>query len=152
MVQLPGVNTTQFGWVLNRLPNKPKPLGAVYQPEVAAEAIHWAAHHRRRELYVGLPAVQAIVSNKVAPGFLDRYLGRNGYEGQQTSEPKDPAMENNLWAPLTGDHGAHGAFDAQAKRRSPQLWIAKNKRSLGVLIGCAAAIAGLLLIGDRLNR
>src|ERR1041385_4172843 len=78
MVQLPGVNTTQFGWVRNRLPNQSKPMGKIFEPEVAAEAIHWAAHHRRRELYLGMPSANAIVANKFAPGLLDRYLAKNG--------------------------------------------------------------------------
>lgn len=146
MVQLPGVNTTQFGWVRSRLPNKAKPLGGVYQPEVAADAILWAAHHRRRELYVGLPAAQSIVANKFVPGLLDRYLGRNGYKGQQTSEPRDPDQPDNLWEPVPGDHGAHGEFGARAKRRSPELWLAKNQSWIGIAAtGCALFAAGMFL-------
>ena len=49
MVQLPALNTPQFGWVKSRLPRKPQPVPPIYQPEVAAEAIVWAAHHDRRE-------------------------------------------------------------------------------------------------------
>lgn len=148
MVQLPGVNTTQFGWVRNRLPNKPKPLGSVYQPEVAAEGIHWAAHHRRRELYVGMPAFEAIAANKVAPSVLDRYLGRNGYDGQQTSEPKDPDAPDNLWEPVPGDHGARGSFTRQAKRSSGQLWFAQNKYRVGLTAAaCAGIAAGIFLFG-----
>jgi NAD(P)-dependent dehydrogenase (short-subunit alcohol dehydrogenase family) len=146
MVQLPAVNTTQFGWVRNRLPNRPKPLGPVYQPEVAADAIHWAAHHRRRELYLGMPSVESIVGNKIAPGFLDQYLGRKGYDGQQTDEPKNPDQRDNLWEPLPGDHGAHGNFDGHAKRRSPEFWIAKNRNWLGAAVACMAVAAGFLLV------
>ena len=149
MVQLPAVNTTQFSLVKNRLPNRPKPLGTIYQPEVAADAIHWAAHHRRRELYVGTPSVESIVGNKIAPGLLDRYLGRNGYQGQQTSEPKDPDQSDNLWEPVPGDHGAHGTFDQNAHRRSPELWFAKNRNWLGAATACVALAAGVLLLQRR---
>jgi NAD(P)-dependent dehydrogenase (short-subunit alcohol dehydrogenase family) len=122
MVQMPALNTPQFSWVESRLPRKPQPVPPIYQPEVAARAIYWAAHHRRRELYVGSSTVAAIVGNKVAPGVLDHYLGRTGYDSQQTNEPADPNRANNLWEPVAGDHGAHGSFDARATRRSYQLW------------------------------
>lgn len=145
MVQLPAVNTTQFELVKNRLPNRPKPLGPIYQPEVAADAIHWAAHHRRRELYVGTPSVESIVGNKIAPSLLDDYLGRTGYKGQQTSEPKDPNQPDNLWEPVPGDHGAHGTFERRAHRRSPELWLAKNRNWLGAATACMALAAGVLL-------
>lgn len=146
MVQLPGVNTTQFDWVKNLLPNKPKPMGRIYQPEVAAEAIHWAAHHRRRELYVGMPAFDSIAVNKIAPSVLDRYLGHTGYSGQQTREPKDPRRLDNLWQSVPGDHGAHGRFDSQATRTSPELWLAKNKYRLGITAAvCGALVGGFFL-------
>ncbi|HXT13630.1 MAG TPA: SDR family oxidoreductase [Candidatus Angelobacter sp.] len=146
MVQLPAVNTTQFGWVKSKLPNKAKPLGKIFQPEVAAEAIHWAAHHRRRELYLGMPSVESIVGNKVAPGLLDQYLGRNGYKGQQTSQPKDPDQPDNLWAPIPGDHGAHGTFDAKARRGSTEFWFAKNRNRIGwFAASCALVAAGVFL-------
>ncbi len=152
MVQLPAVNTTQFGWVKSRLPNRAKPLGKIFQPEVAAEAIHWAAHHRRRELYLGMPSVESIVANKVAPGLLDRYLGRTGYKGQQTSQPKDPDQPDNLWNPVPGDHGAHGQFDAQAHRRSSEFWFAKNRNWIGgIAAGCALAAAALFLTRRKNN-
>lgn len=149
MVQLPALNTTQFGWVRNRLPNQPKPLGTVYQPEVAADAIHWAAHHRRRELYLGVPSVESIVGNKIAPGLLDRYLGRKGYQGQQTSRPKDPNQPDNLWEPVPGDHGAHGAFDGQARRRSPEFWFIKNRNWFGLATACLAVAAGAFILKER---
>jgi len=147
MVQLPAVNTTQFGWVKSRLPNQAKPLGKIFQPEVAADAIHWAAHHRRRELYLGMPSVDSIVANKIAPGLLDNYLGRKGYKGQQTSEPRNPDQQDNLWNPVPGDHGAHGEFDAQAHRHSSEFWFAKNRNWLtGIAAGCVLATAGFFLM------
>lgn len=146
MVQLPAVNTTQFGWVRNHLPNKAKPLGKIFQPEVAAEAIHWAAHHRRRELYLGMPSVESIVGNKIMPGLLDKYLGRKGYQGQQTSQPKDPDQPDNLFEPVPGDHGAHGTFGASARRHSTEFWVAKNRKRLQWAgAACAFFAAGLFL-------
>jgi hypothetical protein len=106
MVQMPALNTPQFGWVKSRLKHKAKPVPPIFQPEVGARAIYWAAHHGRRELYVGWPTVEAIVANKVAPGALDHYLGRTGFRSQQTSEPEDPHRPDNLWKPVEGDHGA----------------------------------------------
>jgi|SRR5579884_1619871 len=148
MVQLPGVNTTQFGWVKSRLPRKPKPIGKIYQPEVAADAIYWAAHHRRRELYVGASAAEAIVGNKIIPSALDEYLGKIGYSGQQTDEPKDPNQRDNLWEPVPGDHGAHGTFDAQSLDSSTEVWIAKNRNMLG-LAAVGAGAAGLAMLLKR---
>src|SRR5213596_2438435 len=120
MVQLPALNTPQFGWVKSRLPRKAQPVPPIFQPEVAAEAIYFAAHNPRREFYVGAPSVKAIVANKIAPGLLDRYLARTGYDSQQYDGPEDPNRPDNLWRPVSGDHGAHGAFDAPARECSPQ--------------------------------
>ncbi len=151
MVQMPAVNTPQFGWIKNRLPNKPQPVPPIFQPEVAAEAIYWAAHNDRRELYVGSPSVKAIMANKIAPGLLDYYLANTGYSGQQTDEPADPDRQNNLWEPLPGDHGAHGSFDNRAQDSSPQLWATENQDWLIPLgIGIAGvAVAALWGSGDR---
>ncbi|MDF5732629.1 MAG: SDR family oxidoreductase [Rhizonema sp. PD38] len=104
MVQMPAVNTPQFDWIKNNMPHKSQPVPPIFQPEVAAEAIVWAATHRRRELYVGLPTVEAILGNKVAPGLLDRYLGQTGYKSQQTDEPENHNLPSNLWESLPGDH------------------------------------------------
>ena len=151
MVQMPAVNTPQFGWVKSRLPNKPQPVPPIFQPEVAAEAIYWAAHNNRRELYVGSSSVKAIMANKIAPGLLDYYLAYVGYSGQQTKEPADPDRPNNLWEPVPGDHGAHGSFDSRAQDSSPQLWATENQDWLIPLgIGIAGvAIAAFLGSGGR---
>jgi hypothetical protein len=142
MVQLPAVNTPQFRWVKSRLPRKAQPVPPIYQPEVPAEAIHWAAHQRRRELWVGAPTVQAILGNRLAPGLLDHYLGLTGYDSQQTDEPEDPNRPDNLWEPVEGDHGAHGVFDDRASDSSPQLWAATHRGlTLGTLLA-AATLAG----------
>jgi NAD(P)-dependent dehydrogenase (short-subunit alcohol dehydrogenase family) len=142
MVQMPALNTPQFSWVKSRLPRKPQPVPPIFQPEVAARAIRWAAHHRRREVSVGWPTVEAIVGNKIVPGLADRYLAKKGYESQQYDGLADPNRADNLWDPLPGDHGAHGSFDERARRRSPQLW-ATTHRSLLALAGAGLAALGL---------
>jgi NAD(P)-dependent dehydrogenase (short-subunit alcohol dehydrogenase family) len=130
MVQLPAVNTPQFDWVKNKLPHCGRPMGTPYQPEIPARAIYWAAHHKRRELYVGMPSAKAIVGNKIIPGLLDEYLADTAIKGQQTSEPRDPNAPSNLWQPVSGDHGAHGRFDASARTSSPELWAAMHRRKI----------------------
>ncbi|MGI9106516.1 MAG: SDR family oxidoreductase [Pyrinomonadaceae bacterium] len=138
MVHMPALNTPQFSWNKTRLPRHPLPVPPIFQPEVAAEAVYYAAHHRRRDMSVGFPTVQAILGQKVAPGLLDYYLGRTGYESQQTDEPIDPNRPNNLWEPVAGDHGAHGIFDARSSSFSPQLWANMN-RGLLTLAGAGLA-------------
>jgi NAD(P)-dependent dehydrogenase (short-subunit alcohol dehydrogenase family) len=144
MVQMPALNTPQFGWVKSRLPRKAQPVPPIFQPEVAARAIVYAAHHKRREIYVGWPTVKAVVGNKVAAGYADHYLARNGYDSQQRDGLADPDRPNNLWTPVPGDHGAHGDFDGRSKERSPQLW-ANTHRGLVALgiVGIAGALLGL---------
>ncbi|HEX8858281.1 MAG TPA: SDR family oxidoreductase [Actinomycetes bacterium] len=149
MVQMPALNTPQFTWVLSRLPGSPQPVPPIYQPEVAARAIAWAATHRRRQLWVGATTVATILANDVAPGLLDRYLGRTGYKSQQTRQPADPGRPNNLWAPVPGDHGAHGPFDERAHPRSPQLWASTHRGLVGAAIAGLAAGAGLVWKGRR---
>ncbi|NJO00708.1 MAG: short-chain dehydrogenase, partial [Bacteroidia bacterium] len=141
MVHLPALNTTQFQFVKSRLPNKPRPMGTIFQPEVAARAIVFAATTPRRGMLVGLPTLQSVWGNKFIPGLLDHYLAKIGYEGQQTQEPADPNQPHNLWEPIPGDHGAHGRFDNQSKQKSVQLWAAKNRDRIGW------ATAGSLVLG-----
>jgi short-subunit dehydrogenase len=144
MVQMPALNTPQFGWVKSRLPRKAQPVPPIFQPEVAAEAIYFAAHNPRRELYVALPTVEAIAVNKVAPSLLDRYLARTGYDSQQYDGTEDPNRRDNLWQPLPGDHGAHGAFDARARSWSPQLWTNQHRGWVAaglVALGLSAILA-----------
>jgi NAD(P)-dependent dehydrogenase (short-subunit alcohol dehydrogenase family) len=142
MVQLPAMNTPQFGWVKSRLPRKPQPVPPIYQPEVGAEAILFAAHNDRREMYVGYPTVEAIIGDKLAPGFADWYLARNGYDAQQTDEPVGPDRRDNLWEPVPGDHGAHGTFGERASASSPQLWATMNRNWLAI---AGAGLAGFAL-------
>lgn len=145
-VEMPAVNTTQFGWVKSRLPNKAQPVPPIYQPEVAADAILFAATHRRREIYVGFPTVEAVVGNKVAPALLDQYLGRNGFQSQQTDEPEDPNRPNNLFQPVPGDFGSHGTFDDQARKFSLQLWLDKYRYVIaGAVLFPALVVTGLAI-------
>ena len=145
MVQMPALNTPQFGWVRSRLPRKPQPVPPIFQPEVAAEAIVWAAQHRRNELWVGWPAVKAIVGNKLIPRELDYYLARTGYDSQQTDEPVDQDRKDNLWEPLPGDHGAHGSFDNRANRRSYQWWANTHRGGLALAGTALAMLTGAAL-------
>ncbi|MDQ3444935.1 MAG: SDR family oxidoreductase [Pseudomonadota bacterium] len=149
MVNLSAVNTPQFGWNKSRLPNHPQPVPPIYQPEVAARAIYFAAHARRREMSVGMPTLVAIYGNKLAPGLGDYYLGSQGYESQQTNEPVDPNRPNNLWEPVAGDHGAHGIFDARASSSSPQLWANMNRGWLTALAGLGLATVACAALWRR---
>ncbi len=146
MIQMPALNTPQFDWVKSRLRCQAQSVPPIYQPEVAADAIVHASHHPRREMYVGLPSVAAIVSNKFFPGLLDHYLAKAAYDGQQTGEPEDPNRPDNLMEPVPGDHGAHGTFDARASGSSPAFWAVKHRAVIGAVAGgfLAVGIAALL--------
>ena len=140
MVHMPALNTPQFGWVRSRLAFKAQPMPPIYQPEVGAEAVVYAAlHPERRELSVSMRTVTVIWGNRFAPGLLDRSLARTGFRAQQTSEPEEPGRPDNLWSPIPGDHGAHGAFDGRARTRSAELWLTEH-RGLALV---AAGIAGV---------
>ena len=150
MVQLPAMNTPQFSWVRSRLPNKPQPVPPIFQPEVGADAIVWAARHRRRELYVGMSTVEAMWGNKFIAGLLDRYLGRKGYAAQQTDEPEQRDRPDNLWQPVPGDYGAHGAFDDRSYNRSTEVWLAEHRwLRLGLLSVGVAAVAAVAAVVKR---
>ncbi len=144
MVQMPAVNTPQFSWVLSRLPRQAQPVPPIYQPEVAARAVEHAARHpRRREYWVGGSTAATLAANAVAPGLLDRYLARTGFDSQQTQEPTPPDHPANLWEPADGaagkDFGAHGIFDAKAHGGSVQAWLSRHHGLLAVATGAAAA-------------
>ena len=142
MVQLPAMNTPQFSRVKSRLPGKPQPVPPIYQPEIGADAVLFAARNNRREIYVGYPTLEAIIGDKIAASLGDRYLARNGYEAQQTGEPSEPNRRDNLWESLPGDHGAHGVFGRRATSFSPQLWLNKNRNWLAM---AGAGLAGVIL-------
>ena len=143
MVQMPAMNTPQFDWVKSRLARKAQPVPPIFQPEVAADAVLYAAHSHRREVYVGGPTVEAIVGDKIAPGLLDHYLGATCVEAQQTNEQEKPGRPDNLWQPVDNeqDHGAHGRFDSRSRNFSAQLWANKNRNWLAlILLGFIGAV------------
>jgi len=146
MVQLSAFNTPQFDWGKTCIPKQPQPVPPIFQPEVAAEGIYYAATHRRRELWVGWPAVKAILATPVIPGILDRILAKEGYDGQHTDDPLPPGRRDNMYAPVPGDHGAHGRFDARSRPRSIQLWLDMHR---GTLLATAALVLGLGALAAR---
>ncbi|MFI2612805.1 SDR family oxidoreductase [Kitasatospora sp. NPDC018619] len=143
MVQMPAVNTPQFDWVLNRLHGRARPVAPVYQPELAARAVRFAADHPgRREYWVGGSTAATLIANALAPGLLDRYLARTGIDAQQQGDGARRGDErDNLWSPADSarDHGAHGRFDDEARGRSTQLWASQHH---GLLAAGAAALIG----------
>ncbi|HYX47006.1 MAG TPA: SDR family oxidoreductase [Sphingomicrobium sp.] len=143
MVQMPGVNTPQFDWIRAKLPGQPRPIGKVYQPEVAGRAVYFAAHTDRKEVEVGMPTVQAIWGDKLASSLLDHDLARVGFKGQQRPERVKPDRKDNLFEPVAGDHGARGSFSDEAVDSSAELWISEHKKELGFAALGAAAAAGV---------
>ena len=153
IVEMPAVNTPQFQWVLSRLPHGARPVAPVYQPEVAARAVVYAAAHpHRRAYWVGASTAATIIANRVIGGLLDRYLARDGVSSQQTPQPREPDRPVNLWQPADGpegrDYGAHGPFDAESHSRSPQQWVSRHRVLVGTL-SCAAAGAAVAAVGSH---
>ena len=154
MVQMPAVNTPQFSWVLSRLPRQAQPVPPIYQPEVAARAVVFAAEHpKRREYWVGASTVATLMANAVVPGLLDRYLARTGFDSQQTPDPRPADQPANLWESADDedghDFGAHGKFDDNSKPRSRQQWLAHRYPQLAGAAGIAAAGVALAALGRR---
>jgi NAD(P)-dependent dehydrogenase (short-subunit alcohol dehydrogenase family) len=157
VVQMPAVNTPQFSWVLSRLPNHPQPVPPIYQPEVAARGVLFAADHpQRKQYWVGGSTVATIFANKFAAPLLDRYLARTGFASQQTDESVGTDRPNNLWEPVDGsggrDHGAHGAFDSQAHTRAPQMWASQHARVLCAVAGAGAITAAVGAASSLVRR
>ncbi len=144
MVQLPAVNTPQFNWCRTKLSHHPMPVPPIYQPEVPAEMVYWAAHHRRREVFCGASAAAVILANKLAPAVADRYLARTGYRSQQIADmPVSPDRPNNLFEPLPRLAATHGMFDDKARSRSLQAWLTTHRGIVvGAVVGTAAAATG----------
>lgn len=150
-VHLSAFNTPQFDWAKNLTDQRAEPVPPIFQPELAAEAIVWAANHRRREVYVGWPAVKAVLANKMVPGVLDRILAQQGYSGQLTQEP-NPSDCENLYMPCDTNPGSHGRFDGEAKTWSLQWLMTSNP---GATLALATAAVGLLaasVLGARRYR
>ena len=146
MVQLPGVNTTQFNWCRSKLPRHPRPVAPCYQPEIPAEAVYWAAQHPRREVWVGYTTVAAVLGNKLAPWLGDRYLARTAISGQQVDDmPIDGERPGNLFEPVRSKAATHGIFNDEAIARSPQLWATTHRPIVAAATGAAIAAAAALL-------
>jgi NAD(P)-dependent dehydrogenase (short-subunit alcohol dehydrogenase family) len=157
VVQMPAVNTPQFSWVRSRLPRHPQPVPPIYEPELAARGVAYAADHPgRKQYWVGGSTAATILAQKAAAPLLDRYLARTGYDSQQTSQPAR-LHPDNLWEPVDGpvgtDFGAHGAFDGRSHDRSVQLWLSQHARPAWLTAGAlgvgAAALAGLRAARSR---
>jgi len=146
MVHLPAVNTPQFNWARNRTGKRPQPVPPIFEPEIPARAIVFAAFHRRREVWVGFSTVTAILANRVAAGLADRYLASAGYSGQLTKEPVPPDAPDNLFEPAAGDYAAHGRFDERSRKVSVELFTSRHKAVAGAVAGLVALGAGLRLL------
>lgn len=141
-VHLPAVNTPQFSWSRAKLPHRPQPVPPIFQPEVPADAIVFAATHRRREVWVAWPVAKAILGERLVPGYADHYLARHGYASQQTAQLIQPDRRDNLYQPVPGDHGAHGTFDRRSRSFSVELWVAKHRGAVALAAGFALALLG----------
>ena len=151
MVDLPAVNTPQFDWALNKMGRKAQPVPPIYQPEVPARAIVFAAFHPRRQIWVGFPTVVAVLANRIAPGLIDRYLAKNGYEGQLTDTQQPADAPSNLFEPVPGPYGAHGRFDSRHPRTgSWEMFTSRHRTAFWacVLVG---AVTGTHLLAKRLR-
>lgn len=148
-VNMPALNTTQFVWTKNKMPNKARPTGTIFQPEVAADAILFAAEHNRREVMVGYTTVEATLGEKIIPGFLDRYLSKAAWQGSMLPQPANPDKPDNFWSPVPGDHGSHGPFDDRAHSFSPQLFATKHRYALAGGLALAGIGLSALLFGGN---
>lgn len=151
MVQLPAVNTPQFNWALNKTGSRARPVPPVFEPEVPARAIVFAAFHRRREIWVGFPTVKAILANRIAPGLADRYLAAYGYSSQMTPQPTEPDQPNNLYEPVKGDYGPRGRFGAEARDGSYEMFTDRHKMLAyaTLAVSTAAGLVGLHLLAKK---
>jgi NAD(P)-dependent dehydrogenase (short-subunit alcohol dehydrogenase family) len=150
MVDLPAVNTPQFNWALNKTGRRPQPVPPIYQPEIPARAIYFAAFHPRRQTWIGFPTVKAIIGNRIAPGLIDRYLAKSGYSGQLTQEPASADAPGNLFHPVPGPYSAHGRFDSSARSFSWEVLPSRHRNAMWAILGLGA-VAGLHQLVKRLN-
>ena len=148
MVHMPALNTPQFSWCLSRMARKPQPVPPIFQPEVGAEAVYWAAHSREREVMVGWPTVQAIWGQRFIPGLLDWFLGSRAWDGQLQDATDDHKHPTGLYEPVPGEQAAHGSFDDRARSAGPNVWITTHAGALTATVG-TALLASVLLAGRR---
>ena len=145
---MPAMNTMQFDWVKSQLPHHPQPVPPIYQPEICAKVVVDTAERPRRRTWVGESTVFTIIGNRLSSRFADWYLARSGYAGQQDPDLDQPLLGPDLYEPVSGDHGAHGAFDARALAISPQTWAIRHRdvaypATVALAIGAVAAFAGI---------
>jgi hypothetical protein len=140
VVHMPAINTPQFAWCKSLMPRKAQPVPPIYQPEVCAEGVYWAAHQRHREVFIGGPTLQAIWGQRFIPGLLDRYLAHTAWDGQMYDAAPPPNRAVDLYEPVPGHQGAHGDFDDRARTRS---------RSLDFTIGLSSLVTS---VGNALGR
>ena len=141
MVDLPAVNTPQFDWALNKTGRRPQPVPPIYQPEVPARAIYFAATHKRRDVWVGFPTVKAILANRIAPGLIDRYLATVGYSGQLTDQREPADAPANLFEPVPGPYGAHGRFDNKARTGNWEMFTDRHRAAVFAVLAVIAGVA-----------
>jgi short-subunit dehydrogenase len=153
MVDLPAVNTPQFDWALNKMGKRAQPVAPIYQPEVPARAIFFAATHKRRDVWVGFPTVKAILANRIAPGLIDRYLASAGYSGQLTDEPTPSDAPANLFKAVPGPYGAHGRFDRKSRNGSWEMFTDRHRMAFFAVaaVGAVGVLAGLHQVAKRLG-
>jgi NAD(P)-dependent dehydrogenase (short-subunit alcohol dehydrogenase family) len=149
MLQLPAVNTPQFEVVRTRMPRHPRPVPPTFAPEMIADSVVWAAEQAPREMVIGASALQAILGQKLAPGLVDRYLAKTGYDAQQTDLPVDPNRPDNLFDTVPGDHGARGPFEAESSTWSAQLWARMHS---GVVAATGVAVAAGALAASAIGK
>ena len=147
MVDLPAVNTPQFDWAMNKMGKKAKPVAPIYQPEVPARAIFFAATHKRRQIWVGYPTVQAILANRIAPGLIDKYLATAGYKGQLSDEALSPNAPANLFEPVPGNYAAHGRFDRRSRNGSWEMFTDRHRTAFW-----AAASIGFVAVLHQIAK
>lgn len=150
MVDLPAVNTPQFDWALNKMQFRAQPVPPIFQPEVAARAILFAARHPRRQIWVGWPTVRAVLANRIAPGLIDRYLASAGYKGQLTDQRKPADAPSNLFEPVPGDYGAHGRFNNRARAKSWEMFTDRHRTTAWAIIFAALGL-GAAFVGRQLR-
>ena len=149
-VDLPAVNTPQFDWAMNKMGRKAKPVAPIYQPEVPARAIFFAATHKRREVWVGFPTIKAILANRIAPGLIDKFLASSGYTGQLSDQALPPDAPTNLFEPVPGDYGAHGRFDSRSRTGSWEMFTDRHKMAFWAAAGVGLA-TGVHLLAKKLR-
>ena len=155
LVQMPAVNTPQFSWVRSKLPRHPQPVPPIYEPEIAARGVVYAADHPgRKQYWVGGTTAATLIANRVAPALLDRYLAKTGYDSQQTGAIAAADRPDNLFAPADGRHdfGARGDFGDRSHDRSLQMWISQHAPLVGAVGAGAVILAGAASKLARGNR